>query len=162
MSSPAPSDPGPPGTKRRAALLCVGSLLFAGAATAVAECWLRDVPLLAGLDQDDRAELYRLIAPMEVTLAGFLIAAVAVLASFDSSRKIVRRQKQGEAFEMTIIVMLASAAYLLLASVAAVAGLIVDDGPAGSHTLAIINEGLALAAGLTGCVGAWAFTALVY
>ena len=103
-------------------------------------------PLISGLARDDRVELYKQISVIAATTMGFVIAAVAILASLDPARPIVADLRRGEAFALLVANLLAAVLLLLLVSVATLIGSIVDDAKVGSHAFENTVEILSLAA----------------
>jgi hypothetical protein len=138
----------PDGTNARAialpmAIVVVSAALVLGAERLVIP---GPDPLISGLAAHDRVELYQQISVIAATTMGFVIAAVAILASLDPARPIVADLRRGEAFPLLVANLLAAVLLLLLATIATLVGSIVDDAKAGSLAFENTVEILSLAA----------------
>lgn len=84
-------------------------------------------PLLQRLSEQDRASFYELIIPISASLLGFYVAAVAILAQLDPTRKIVDELKRGESFSLLIANMLFAILLLFALTFVGIAGSVVSD-----------------------------------
>jgi hypothetical protein len=83
-------------------------------------------PLLGRLSDEDRSAFYGLVIPVSASLLGFYIAAVAILAQLDPSRKIVDELKRGESFSLLIANMLFAILLLFALTFVGIAGSVMD------------------------------------
>jgi hypothetical protein len=101
-------------------------------------------PLLSGLAEANRVNLYGQVIILTATLMGFMLAAITILVSLDASRKIVEELKRGESFQLLIVNMLATVALLFILTLMGIAGAVLEGGGR-SHAFEAIYEWLALA-----------------
>ncbi|HEX5983578.1 MAG TPA: hypothetical protein VFY69_05160 [Solirubrobacterales bacterium] len=87
-------------------------------------------PLLQRLSEADRSSFYELVIPVSASLLGFYIAAVAILAQLDPTRKIVDELKRGESFSLLIANMLFAILLLFALTFVGIAGSVVSDSQA--------------------------------
>jgi hypothetical protein len=121
-------------------------LLIAGIVVTVEHLALSGTtPLMARLAVASRVGLYDQITPVSAGLLGFIVAAVAILVSFDSRRQIVEELKRGEAFSLLIANMLATVLLLFVVLILGLAGPEVDDGLRAAGSYESVYEWLVLA-----------------
>jgi hypothetical protein len=141
----------------------VGAIACAAAAiVALAALLVENSPLLCSLGDEDRAELYRQMTTVAVTLMGFLITAVAILISLDRGREIVMELKRGESFALLVLNLLAAALLLFVLTVLSVLGAIRPDGLGDAAAFAAIYEWLALFALAEIALGGFYFCVVAY
>lgn len=105
-----------------------------------------DSPLMTRLPPEDRLALYDSLGSATGVLLGFVITAIAILISLDTSREIVSELRLGEAFGLLILNMLAAAALLFLVTVLSIGGTVADDGATGSAWLETLYTTVVVAA----------------
>lgn len=84
-------------------------------------------PLIGRLQPKEMSDLYSSITTISATLTGFLIAAVAILATLDVRRPIVEELRRNESFVLLIINLLAAIGLLLGLTVGGLLGTAQDE-----------------------------------
>ncbi len=102
-------------------------------------------PLIGELAEANRTDLYNQVIVVTASLLGFIIAAIAILVSLDSGRKIVEELKRGESFKLLIANMLAVMVLLFLLTLTGIAGSVLEGGKGASGAFEAVYEWLLLA-----------------
>lgn len=105
-------------------------------------------PLISGLAEADRIDLYNQVIVVTASLLGFIVAAIAILVSLDAGRKIVEELKRGESFRLLIANMLAAVLLLFLLTIMGIAGSVIEGGTQASSAFEAIYEWLLLGTGM--------------
>ncbi len=119
-------------------------------------------PLITRLDGKDRADLYKQVSAVAVTLFGFIVTAVAILVALDRTREIVKDLRNGEGFALLVVNLLAAAFFLFLLVAASVVGAIVDDGNSGAAVFERFWEMLLLVSLFEVSLGGFYFGLVTY
>jgi hypothetical protein len=101
-------------------------------------------PLISGLSEADRTDLYNQVIVVTASLLGFIIAAIAILVSLDVGRKIVEELKRGESFRLLIANMLAAMVLLFLLTLMGINGSVLEGGKGASSAFETVYEWLLL------------------
>lgn len=101
-------------------------------------------PLISGLAEADRIDLYNQVIVLTASLLGFIVAAIAILVSLDVGRKIVEELKRGESFKLLIANMLAVMVLLFILTCLGIAGSVLEGGNGASHPFEVVYEWLLL------------------
>jgi hypothetical protein len=115
-------------------------VVFVGEPVAIAGT----TPLIRGLAQVDRTDLYNQVIVVTASLLGFIVAAIAILVSLDAGRKIVEELKRGESFRLLIANMLAAVLLLFILTMTGIAGSVLEGGSGPSATFEALYEWLVL------------------
>ncbi len=105
-------------------------------------------PLISGLAETDRIDLYNQLIVVTASLLGFIVAAIAILVSLDAGRKIVEELQRGESFRLLIANMLAAVLLLFVLTVMGIAGSVLEGGTHASRMFEAIYEWLVLGTAL--------------
>ena len=119
-------------------------------------------PLLARLDAQERVDLYAQITGLTGVLLGFVVTAIAILASLDIRRRIVEDLQRGESFSLLIVNLLAAVALLLATTTLGIVGTIHDDGNVPSRLFESVYQFLVLASLLELVIGLCFFGLVTY
>ena len=101
-------------------------------------------PLISGLADADRIDLYNQVIVVTASLLGFIVAAIAILVSLDVGRKIVEELKRGESFKLLITNMLAVVMLLFILTIMGIAGSVLEGGSGASSVFEAVYEWLLL------------------
>jgi hypothetical protein len=101
-------------------------------------------PLVSGLAEADRIDLYNQVIVVTASLLGFIVAAIAILVSLDAGRKIVEELKRGESFRLLIANMLASVFLLFVLTIVGISGSVLEGGSDASSAFEAVYEWLLL------------------
>jgi len=105
-------------------------------------------PLISGLAEADRIDLYNQVIVVTASLLGFIAAAIAILVSLDVGRRIVEELKRGESFKLLIANMLAVMVLLFILTSTGIAGSVLEGGKGASHGFEAAYEWLLLGTGM--------------
>jgi hypothetical protein len=101
-------------------------------------------PLISGLAEANRIDLYNQVIVLTASLLGFILAAVVILVSLDAGRKIVEELKRGESFKLLIANMLVAMLLLFILTIMGIAGSVLEGGSGASSAFEAIYEWLLL------------------
>jgi hypothetical protein len=99
-------------------------------------------PLISGLSEVNRIDLYNQVIVVTASLMGFIVAAIAILVSLDGGRKIVEELKRGASFQLLITNMLAAVFLLFTITTMGIAGSVLEGSAPTSTTFEAIYEWL--------------------
>jgi hypothetical protein len=105
-------------------------------------------PLISGLAEAGRIDLYNQVIVLTASLLGFIVAAIAILVSLNAGRKIVEELKRGESFRLLIANMLAAVLLLFVLTIMGIAGSVLEGGAQASSAFEAIYEWLLLGTAL--------------
>jgi hypothetical protein len=105
-------------------------------------------PLISGLAEADRIDLYNQVIVVTASLLGFIVAAIAILVSLDVGRKIVEELKRGESFKLLIANMLTVVVLLFILTSTGIAGSVLEGGSGASYGFEAAYEWLLLGTGM--------------
>jgi hypothetical protein len=101
-------------------------------------------PLISGLSEADRTDLYNQVIVVTASLLGFIVAAISILVSLDAGRKIVEELKRGESFKLLIANMLAAMSLLFVLTIMGIAGSVLEGGSGASSVFEALYEWMLL------------------
>ncbi len=103
------------------------------------------IPLMARLAVASRSSLYNQITTVSAGLLGFIVAAVAILVSFDAHRRIVKDLQRGESFKLLVANMLATILLLFVVVLLGLIGPEVDGAARAAGSYESVYEWLVIA-----------------